>query len=226
MMTKLTPLLNKNVSSLPYLITGFVTGLLLAILEHYKVSYVLPYVWIAIYGLFFLLAYQQAKTLPRLLIGTLLASFIASIPFPWLNTDLTANSFILCLVSAYAVNAFHIAYEENGLRIPYQRLFFAVWDTFAKLLLSAFFTGLCCLLLAVWESLFNIIGIHFFDTLFSKLWFTIWSTSFFIGTGLLVAAQTKKIVRHLRIIILTICKYLLPVLAAIGVLFDRALFCL
>lgn len=210
--------LTDKTTSLPFLIIGFLTGVTLAVFEHYNVSYVLSYVWVGLYGLMFLLAYEHAKSLRRLLITTAIISFFAGMPFVWPNTE-SLDLFFLLFFSAYAINSFHIVYQKHGFEMSYEPLFFAVWDTCVKLLIGALFTGLCWLILEIWSGLFNLIGIHFFDNLFQKPWFIIWSIPFFSGIGLFIATQTKKVVRSVRLILLAICKFLLPVLAGIGILF-------
>ena len=217
-MTKLDLHLTDKTASLPFLIIGFLTGITLAIFEYYNISYVLPYVWVGLYGLMFLLAYDHAKSLRQLLITTAVVSFFAGMPFVWPNTE-SLDLFFLLFFSAYAINGFHIVYQEHGFEMPYESLFFAVWDTFVKLLISALFTGLCWLILKIGGGLFNLIGIHFFNNLFQKPWFIIWSIPFFSGIGLFIAMQTKKVVRSVRLILLAICKFLLPILAGIGILF-------
>lgn len=198
---------------------SFLIGIILAILSHFGVDSLLCYLWIGLFASLFLLSYEQATSVTRLLVSSIIISFLCAMPFTWPNTG---NSTALCFLSianAYALNAFHIAYQTNHLKLKYHTLFYAVWDTFGRLIIAGFFTALCWGILLLWGSLFSLISISFFQTLFSKSWFIIWSLSFFMGIGLYISIITKQIARNLRHVLLLICRYLLPILAIIGLLF-------
>lgn len=202
-----------------FLSLSFFIGVILALLSYAGIDNKLTYLWIGSCTCLFLLAYKNQHSLHRPFIGSLIASFLGAMPFVWPNTSISSSVTWLCIINLYAINAFHIAYQSDGYHLKYETLFYAVWDTFSKLCIAGFFTTVCWLILLLWGSLFNLIGISFFQSLFNKSWFIIWSVSFFLGTGLFIADVTKNITRNLRHVLLLICRYLLPILAIIGLLF-------
>lgn len=208
---------SNKISIMPFIVIGLVVGIAQALLTHYRVSG-LPYLWLNSYGLLFLLAYPEARSWISLIFLTIISSFLCCVPIVWPNSN-SADAFILVFINAYALTAFHIVTQKHGFKLPYDSLFFAVWDTFVKLIIGFLFTGICWLVLFLWGKLFDIIGIPFFSALFAKQWFGIVSTVFFASMGLYIASQNQKVVRNLRHILLLMCKFLLPVLAFIGILF-------
>lgn len=212
---------NQTISSIPFLIVGFVAGTLLALLHYFHFSYNLIYLWIGIYGLLFLLSFPTASSLKWLFIITLIPSYLASIPFVWQinQTYIPFSALLLMIVNAYALNTFNIAYQASGFQFSYSSLFFAVWDTFIKLLTSCFFTAICWIILMLCGNLFDLLGIHLFSLLFGKIWFDIWINTFIFSIGLFIATKTEAIIIHTKTAFLIMMKYLFPVLAFIGVIF-------
>lgn len=226
----------RKFSIYPFLMVGFVAGALLAVLLSPVFSYsvgIFDYTsvrdlfcfWIGFYALMFLLAYPNAQSLKKLIVGAVIPSLLASVPYYWSDYwDYWSgynvpSSFILLFFSAYALNAFHLNYQENGFHYAYQTLFYAVWDTFVKLLIALSFTLFCWLVLFLCAELFSTISVTFFNDLIAKLWFKVGSTTVFISIGLYIAAQTENIVRSVRMVLLIICQYLLIPLAIISILF-------
>lgn len=231
---------SRKITVYPFLLMGLIGGGLLALtsthISHtflgifpeqknilfYKPSFLLFYYWIGFYGMMFLLAYPNTNSLKRLLLITLIPSFLASLPFYW--GGYTAGSqFFLMLFSAYAINAFHINYQTNGFHYTYPTLFYAVWDTFVKLFITLFFSVFCWIVLFLCAALFDFININFFTKLIAKVWFVCWITSLFISMGLYIATQTEHVVRNIRIVLLLTCKYLFVALAIIGIVFVISL---
>lgn len=207
----------------PFLITGVTAGILSAWLD---TAYSTPVTfstffasWVNFYSLMFLFAYKEAATLRRALLITLIPSLLATLPCFWTTHHFYTSSCLLFL-SAYALNAFHLHYQRHTFStLHYSTLFYGVWDTFASLLITLFFTLLCWILLGICAGLFSIVDITFLKTLLLKGWFETGITTFFICTGLYIPAQANSIVRNVRTILLLICRYLLIPLAVIAILF-------
>jgi len=224
----------------PFLTVGLIAGALLAFLithisasppgilsfpsPQFSYSYtpLLFYYWVSFYGVMFLLSLPSAQSLTRLIFITLIPSFIASLPYYW-HAYNTGSQFFLILFSAYALNAFHINYEANGLHGNYSTLFHAVWDSFIKLFIALFFTLFCWIILYLCASLFNFIEIKFLSTLIEKNWFAVWASAFFVSVGLYIATHTESVVRNIRMVLFLICKYLFIPLAIISILFIVSL---
>lgn len=229
----------QKITFYPFLAVGVIAGGLLAFIvtdiphtflaifptpkngSPYALRYLLYY-WIGFYGLMLLLAYPYARSLKRLTVMTLIPSLLASLPFYW-GGSYSASQFFLMLLSAYALTAFHINDQANQFHCDYPTLFYAVWDTFVKLLITLFFSLFCWLVLFLCAALFDFISIHFFTQLIAKVWFDCWITAVFISTGLYIVTKTAHVVQNIQSILLLICKYLFIPLAIIGIVFIVAL---
>jgi hypothetical protein len=67
--------------------------------------------------------------------------------------------------------------------------------------------------------LFTLIDIQFFHKLFQKTWFLAFCVPFFLAAGLYISHITTNVVRNLRLVLMIFCRYLLPALAFISLLF-------
>ncbi len=223
----------QKISIYPFLIIGFVTGTLLALLathisqfaygvvpntKQYAFMHILFYCWIGSYGYMFLLAYPDAQSLKRLIFITLIPSFISSLPNYWESYH-TFAQMALMFSSAYALNVFHMHYQKQGFQFSYQTLFYAVWDSFVKMFIAFCFSILCWIILFLASELFSLTGVVFLKNLIRHSWFAILSTSVFTSIGLYIATKTNNVVRNTRIVLITICRYLLIPLAIVSILF-------
>lgn len=211
----------QKISSYPYLIIGAIAATLLALLNHYAIKNYLPSLWISLYGLMFLLAYPQKKSLLRLICSSFIPSFLASIPLLWEHNAISApfSAFFITCLCAYALNAFHMHYQSDRFHFNYQHLFYAVWDTAIQLFIVFLFVLLCWFILYVCGQLFEFIDINLIKILIRKSWFQVWSSTFFVAMGLLITAKTNAVICNMRIILLLICRFLFVPLAIIGNLF-------
>ncbi|MCX7121369.1 MAG: hypothetical protein NTZ67_06305 [Gammaproteobacteria bacterium] len=211
----------KKTAVTPFLLVGIIAGCALALIEKNKVVSELPFIWINLYALFFLVAYPTTQSIWRLFITTLITSFLASIPFVWqFSNHITPfSSVVLCVVNAYALLVFHAVYQTYRFKMPYQALFFCVWNTFTQLLIAFFFALFSRLILDLTGDLFVLTHINFFHDLFDKIWFSLGCSAFLMSLGLYFSTQTHNLVHHIRGAILSMCRYLLPVLAIIAILF-------
>jgi len=108
-------------------------------------------------------------------------------------------------------------------RVPYADLFELAWQNALCLLLALLFTGIGWAILMLWAELFNLVKITEFRKLFRSETFFFLATSVLFMLGILIAHSQHKPVQMLRHILFAICKGLLPVLAAIAVLFAASL---
>ena len=84
---------------------------------------------------------------------------------------------------------------------------------------SLLFTGILWVVLALWAGIFNLIGIDFFDTLFYQDWFALPLSTVAIAAGILIFRQIDTLIDTLTRFFRVLLQYLLPLLAAVAVLF-------
>lgn len=113
--------------------------------------------------------------------------------------------------------------ESGSWRAPYTRLFAWVWHNTLSLLLAAVFTLVCWLVLLLWALLFEMIGVGFFRTLFETTAFRYLATGTMVGLGLLIGRLLPEALQVARQVLLGIFTGLLPLLAAVALLFALLL---
>lgn len=209
---------NSRFNPYPFLVTGVFFATVLAALTHWKVEIEFLYIWVSLFGLMTLFSLDTARSKIRLVIFSPLISLIAALTLNWSNAN-SIPLFQLLFVFTFAINAYHIAYQKDGLPFNYDSLFHGVWDTFVKLVTAWLFTGLAWGLLLMWSELFKLIGIKLFEKIFSLDWFIVFFTAFMVAIGLTISAYLTVIIRQLRNFLLLIFKILLPVLSFVGILF-------
>lgn len=129
---------------------------------------------------------------------TSLALFIA---LPWLQTRL----------------------QHGRWSASYEDLFEHAWQNALTLLLALLFVGICWGVLTLWGELFRLIGIDFFRDLFRERPFVYLATGGMAGLGILIGRTQQQAIRVARRIVLAIFTGLLPLLAAVAVLFALSL---
>jgi hypothetical protein len=210
-----------------FIITGLIAGILLAMLSPGVLdpmtvasparAFIIA--WVKLYGLMFLLGYPYAQSYRQLIITTAIASFLASMPLYFWTSHKTLSQYNLILLSAYAINAFHIHYCANQWRTTYSTYFEAVWGTATKLLTAAIFMAACWAVLYLCGELFALIHFDAIKTLNQSRWFEIFATTFFISMGLFVASKVTTIICNVQQLVTLVCQYLLVPLSIMGVLF-------
>lgn len=138
----------------------------------------------------------------------------------WLKVSWGFGSVVL----AYIVTAFILSWptrEKNRLR--YEDLFQHAWNNVFILLLAVLLTGVFWLLLMLCGSLFSMLGIEQFAQLFSAPIFACLSTMLVFSLGVRMGRDNERVIGLLRGILLTLCRFLLPLSALIAVLFSLAL---
>lgn len=210
--------MSEKTSAAVFITIGLIGSTLLALLT-------LPFAfnqffsfWVGIYGLMLLLAYPHKQSHRRLIFIPIVPSLLASLSYYW-SMKIAFAPWSLILFSAFALNAWQIQYQKNRFSFSYTTLFHAVWDTFIKLCITAFFVGLCWLILQLCDQLFQLIQINFIHTLINKKWFDIFVSGIFSSTGLYIASLSDNVIGHIRAILIMICRYLLIPLSIISIVF-------
>ncbi|MGH8201951.1 MAG: hypothetical protein ACREVO_16570 [Steroidobacteraceae bacterium] len=108
-------------------------------------------------------------------------------------------------------------------RVDYQRLFSFAWHNAITLAEAAFFTGLFWLILFLWQSLFSMLQIDFFQTLFSKPLFAYPVTAIVFGCALHLIGSIDALVSAVLEQLLNVLKWLATVAGALLILFTLAL---
>jgi hypothetical protein len=112
----------------------------------------------------------------------------------------------------------------TGLWKPdYQRLFTFAWRNVITLAEASLFTGLFWLLLFLWQSLFEMLGMDFFRTLFEKPVFDYPVTAIAFGCALHLIGSIDALVATVLEQILNVLKWLATVAGALLILFTLAL---
>jgi hypothetical protein len=112
----------------------------------------------------------------------------------------------------------------TGLWKPdYQRLFAFAWRNVISLAEASLFTGLFWLILLLWQSLFHMLGMDFFRTLFDKPIFAYPVTAIVYGCALQLIGSIDALISAVLEQILNVLKWLATVAGALLILFTFAL---
>ena len=122
-----------------------------------------------------------------------------------------------------AVPFVQVFLRTGSFKINYPSLFQHSWDNGLLGVLSLGFSGLCGLLLILWAKLFKLIGIEFFEGLFSENAFVYLFTGLTLGIGLVVGRTQHRALATFQKIVFAIFQSLLPVVAFVAVIFVLAL---
>jgi hypothetical protein len=105
----------------------------------------------------------------------------------------------------------------------YPRHFDIAWKHAVQVALSGAFVGALWILLVIGATLFDLIGIKFFEDLLHKPWFSIPVTTLAFAAGIHVTDVQAGLVRGVRTVALTLLSWLLPLFALIAIGFLAAL---
>lgn len=108
-------------------------------------------------------------------------------------------------------------------KVDYQRLFSYAWNNGITLAEASLFTGLFWLILFLWESLFGMLQIDFFRTLFEKPIFVYPVTAIVFGCALHLIGSIGTLVSAVLEQLLNVLKWLATVAGALLILFTLAL---
>ncbi|MFK3774350.1 DUF4153 domain-containing protein [Pseudomonas sp. NPDC089406] len=127
-------------------------------------------------------------------------------------------------VLSYIGIAFILAWPTRAGGWPrYQDLFRHAWNNVFIVLLALLLTGLFLSLLALSMKLFTMLGIARVEALLSSHTVISLSLPVVFSLGMRMGRQNEKVIGLLRGILLTLCRFLLPLGALITVLFTLAL---
>lgn len=127
-------------------------------------------------------------------------------------------------VVAYIAWAFLQTWTDLGeRRFPYASLFRFAWSNILIAAIAAAFLGVFWLVLVLWWSLFDLIGIRFFKDLFQESVFAWVFSGGAVGLGIAIARENGRLVPVLRRVVLMLFQVLAPVLAAAALLFLAVL---
>ena len=127
-------------------------------------------------------------------------------------------------IVAYITWAFLQTWVDlGGRRFPYSSLFRFAWSNILIAAIAAVFLGVFWLVLILWWSLFDLIGIRFFKDLFQESIFAWVFSGGVVGLGIAIARENGKLVPVLRRVVLMLFQVLAPVLAVAALLFLAVL---
>ena len=123
-------------------------------------------------------------------------------------------------IAAYILIPFLQTWLETGRwRLPYTGLFQYAWNNILVLKIAVLFLGVFWLVLLLWWLLFNLVGIDFFEDLFTESRFAWMFSGTVLGLGIAIARENPRIVPTLRRVVLLLFQVLAPVLAVAAILF-------
>ena len=109
--------------------------------------------------------------------------------------------------------------EEGRVRFPYPSLFKFSWNNILVAIIAGIFLGVFWLVLLLWWELFNLVGVDFFEDLFTDEIFAWAFSGAVLGLGVAIARENPRIVPTLRRVVLMLFQVLAPVLAVASILF-------
>lgn len=137
---------------------------------------------------------------------------------------LTGSWTCFAVVITYICTAFILSWPTREGRYPrYEDLFRHAWDTVFIVLLGLLLNGVFWALILLWGSLFKMLGIVALNKLFSTDGFIYISSAMVFALGLKMGRDNDRVIGLLRGILLTLCRFLLPLGALIALVFTFAL---
>jgi len=144
---------------------------------------------------------------------------------PYKGGDVRFVSWIMAVgVALFVLEPFIQIFQRTGtLRYPYQQLFFHSWGNFPIVALGYIYIFVFWGLTLLWGGLFKIINIEFFWTVFTSPEFKLFSSPVLFAIGLANGRENSRIINTTRGTILSVFRFLMPLLALIALLFLMAL---
>lgn len=128
------------------------------------------------------------------------------------------------LVTLYVLGPFlQISQRTGRLHFPYQDLFLHGWNNFFIALVGQLFVSALWLVLLLWGALFDLVGIDFFEDLFSEEPFVYGVTGGAAGFGIALGRESEQVIATLRGITLAVCRGLLPLVSFVALIFLATL---
>ncbi|NNL67009.1 MAG: DUF4153 domain-containing protein [Myxococcales bacterium] len=128
------------------------------------------------------------------------------------------------LVTLYVLGPFLQIFQRTGrLHFPYQDLFLHGWNNFFIALVGQLFVSALWLVLLLWGALFDLVGIDFFEDLFSEEPFVYGVTGGAAGFGIALGRESERVIATLRGITLAVFRGLLPLVSFVALIFLATL---
>lgn len=128
------------------------------------------------------------------------------------------------LTTVYVLGPFLQIFQRTGRRrFRYEDLFRHSWNNFFIALVGLLFVGSLWTVLLLWARLFELVGIAFFDDLFSEEIFIFTLTGAAAGYGVALGRESERVVGTLRTLTLTVFRSLLPLTSFVALLFLATL---
>jgi hypothetical protein len=119
-------------------------------------------------------------------------------------------------IALYALGPFLQIHQRSGrLRFPYPALYRHSWNNAFVAGLGGMLAGVLWAVLALWGSLFRLIGIPFFAELFEEGFFAFPVTGAALGYGVAAAFESEATIVRLREIGQSLLRAILPLVAAV-----------
>ncbi len=123
-------------------------------------------------------------------------------------------------IALYVLGPFLQVFQATGrARFPYPDLYRFSWNNFFIAVLGLVYTGALWAVLLLWSQLFDLIGIGFFEDLFTEEVFVFIATGAAIGYGLAAARENERVIGALRGLTQALLRAVLPLLAAVTIAF-------
>ncbi|ROL73365.1 hypothetical protein BK634_01205 [Pseudomonas chlororaphis] len=169
-------------------------------------------------------AWQRGTWCLVIALSLLMAGFSLSLYATENYSWLWARWHLASVVLLYIGTAFILSWPtREGLCPRYQDLFRHAWNNAFIVLLASLVTLAFFLLLWLCGKLFSILGMPQLSQLFASRYFLSFSVPLFFSLGMRMGLENEKVIGLLRGILLTVCRYLLPLSALIAVIFTLAL---
>lgn len=140
------------------------------------------------------------------------------------NNWLEGSWLFFSVIITYIVTAFILSWPtREGRFARYEDLFRHAWDTVFIVLLGLLLNAVFWALLLLWGSLFKMLGMMALNTLFSTTGFICVSSMMVFALGLHMGRENDRVIGLLRGILLTLCRFLLPLSSMIAIVFTFAL---
>ena len=132
----------------------------------------------------------------------------------------TSSWWPAALIALYALGPYVQIFQRTGrFRFPYADLFFHSWCNFFIGAMGQVFVGVFWALIRLWGALFGLLGIEFFAHVFNSSWFNALALPAVFGYGVARGRESARITESARSAALAVFRFLLPLLAVIGLLF-------
>ena len=131
--------------------------------------------------------------------------------------------FVISMTLACFKALMHIQQRGAQLPLSYDVLFTFSWRNALTFPLALLFTGVVWLLLNLWASLFEVIGIDFFRVLFDMDWFLFLTLALANGIGIIILRDLVRVIDMLTGLLQGLIKLLLPLAVLVSATFLASL---